>query len=1436
MAINLKLLFCFFCIPFILFAQSKDIKFERISVEQGLSNGIVHCILQDHQGFMWFATEDGLNKYDGYKFTTYRHVPDDSTTLANNYITTIYEDQSGVLWIGIVAGGLNRFNREKETFTNYIYNPNNPAGINSRSLQHIVETRYGGKNVLWIGAKHGLNKMDITAKIFKHYPPTNQGHPYNFIHAVVIDSSRNVWIGCANGGIYKFDPETEQYTHYKHNPGNQNSLSHDQILSLYLDNSGILWIGTRGGGLNKFDLESEKFIRYKHESNNPYSLRNNVINSIYEDQSGVLWICTADGGLNRFNRETEQFIHYKHEPGNPNSLSSNNVMYIYEDKSGVHWVGTNNGLNKFDSRKTQFSDFRQIPGNSNSLSNNYITSVYESNCGENSVLWIGTKGGGFNKMNRKTGQITHYKNDPNDSKSLPSNIILSLCEDRSGKLWIGTLDHGLLKFDPETERFMQYLHDPADPKSISCNNINAIFEDNESVLWIATQTGGLNKFNRETGQFTLVGDRMQTMQIYEDKSDILWVASWSGLKKLDREREKLVTDEGINLGLIMSIFESRHGSSSEILWIGTYGGGLNKFDRESEKYSHYTTSDGLPSDMIMGILEDKNGNLWLSTTNGLSKFNPNTETFKNYDINDGLLSNQFNSGAYFKSKDDKMFFGGTNGLNAFYPDNIVDNPHIPKVIITDFQLFNEPVRIKKEDELENKYIYSLSNHISTLKEIELSYKENVFSFEFSALDYRSPEKNRYAYKMEGFESDWNYTGADRRFVTYTNLDPGNYEFKVKGSNNDGLWNEEGTSIKIIITPPWWKTNWAYAAYFILFAFTLYALRTYDKKRQRLKHELEMEHLHAEKLEEVDRLKSRFFANISHEFRTPLTLIKGPVKQIMSGEFKGNLVEQCRMILRNSDRLLKLINQLLDLSKLESGRMGLQVIETDLIKFIKGIVLSFSSLADRKKITLKFESTEKSLYGYIDCDKIEKIITNLLSNANKFTSEHGTIDVQACRGMAYHAHINNVIPAKAGIYNKKWIPHQVRDDNNTQFPVPNSDFVEITITNTGSGIPPDRLDKIFDRFYQVDDSITRHQEGTGIGLALTKELVELHHGTIDVQSGKGTVHRAPTDSESDVTTIFTIQLPISEEYFNPDEIVEEMEAADKTTETAIWRPQTGIESELNNQSLTSGLRSPVSDIRSAASGLQPPLVLIVEDNPDVISYIRSFLDQDYRVITAINGVDGWQKALEKYPDLIISDVMMPEMDGFELCHKLKSDENTCHIPVILLTAKADLDSRIEGLGFGADDYISKPFEARELQARAKNLIEQRQKLWEKFSQTIEINPGEIATSSMDEQFLKRLLDVFETHVAESDFSTEDFAREVGMSRSNLHRKLQALTNQPTHEFLRTLRLKRAAQLLQKSTGTVTEIAYAVGFNNLSHFTKIFSQHFGKTPSQFASKNQ
>ena len=1392
-----KILIFLFYIPIIVSAGNEKIRFERISVEDGLPQSIVLDILQDHQGFMWFATADGVCKYDGYTFITYKHNPDDSTSLASSDAWGINEDRRGVLWFATMDG-LSKFDRKKERFTNYMFDRNDPQSISTSQVKCIDSHRHNGKDVLWIGTVRGLNKFDPETEKFIRYPHTNLGNPYSNIEGLLVDTSGMVWVGCADGGLHRFNPETEQYTHYIHDPNNPNSLPSNRVHKLFEDREGILWVGTLGGGLAKFDSENEQFISYHNDPEDPTSLTSELVTKFFEDRTGRPWIGTTEG-LNAFDREKEQFISYKHDPDDPNSISDNVILCINEDKSGNLWVGTWGGVNKIDLQKNQFTHIRHIPGNKNSLSDNYVTSVHESHyCGED-VLWIGTKNGGLNKFNRSTGKWSCYKHDPKNPNSLINNFVYSIFEDHTGIIWVGNFLGGLNKLDPRTGKIKRYPYDPKKPNSLTCPSVRSIVEDENGLLWVGTQTGGINTFDPVTEQFMLVSDKINVIDIYKDRSGDLWFGTRRGLEKYDKTSGKYLTyrhnpEDSTSLSHphVQSMYESNSGE----FWVGTFGGGLNLLDRKSGKFTHYSVKDGLPDDVIGGILEDEQGNLWMQTNKGISKFNPQTKEFKNYDNHNGLICGELTELSYFQNRNGQMFFGTTAGLNAFYPEDIRDNTYIPPVVITNFKIFNKSVPIKKNENADSQNNYILPGHISTLNEITLSYKESVFSFEFAALNYHSSQKNQYTYKMEGVDPDWVYTDASRRFATYTNLDPGKYVFRVKGSNNDGVWNEAGTSIKIIITPPWWRTNWAYSFYVLLILSMVYGIWRFQTNRLKMKHEMEMEHFEAEKLREVDHLKSRFFANISHEFRTPLTLIQGPVRQMFSGEFMGNLKETSGVILRYSDRLLNLINQILDLSKLESGRMKLKVSCTDIVQFLKGIVQSFSSLAERKKINLKFMAEPESISAYVDKDKLEKIVINLLSNAFKFTPKGGEVKVN------------------------------LANPPESPFTKGGHRGILISIFNSGAGIPPNQLDKIFDRFYQADESYTKDNEGSGIGLALTKELVEAHHGEIRVRS------------EMNMGTTFTVWLPIDKEHFKPEEIVD---IPLSRPASPAGRPSKG---DIEESPLEGGARRAgdvYADIPTNELVTKPkisrstPLLLIVEDNPDVTSYISSFLEKDYRIISARNGEVGLKKSLDKFPDLIISDVMMPVMDGFELCRKLKSDERTSHIPVILLTAKADIDSKVEGLEFGADDYVTKPFDVKELHARAKNLIEQRKILREKFSRMIEVQPGEIAASSMDEQFFRRLLDVFEDHVAQSDFSTEDFAREVGMSRTNLHLKLKALTNQPTHEFLRTLRLKRAAQLLKKSAGNVTEIAYAVGFTNPSHFSKIFRQQFGQTPSEFISKN-
>jgi len=930
------LVYCILLLNLQIIAQNKkttiskfpEPKFEQISTHQGLSQNSVTRILKDSKGFMWFCTPNGLNRYDGKDFKVYKHNPEDSNSLSNNYAQTIHEDNNGNLWIGTFGGGLNKFEKKTEIFTHYRHDPENNNSISSDFILSIYEDKSG---FLWIGTNgSGINKFNMKEESFIHYsnnPEDPNSLSHNIVRAFYEDESEILWIGTDGGGLNKFDKKTEKFTCYKHEPNNPKSLSHNFVLEIIEDDDGALWLATGVGlvkfdrttetfihfkpnlndfttmgiqtliksftepgviwisthGIYKFEIKKEKFTYYKHEPYNPTSLSSNITTTIYEDESGLLWIGTADKGLNKYNKTHEKIYHYKNDPTNSNSLSANVVMEINEDKYGTLWIGTSGGgLNKFDRKNSVFTHYVHQPDNLNSLSNNIVNSIIEEKPG---ILWIGTFNG-LNRIDTKNNKFTIYKHDPTNSQSLSHNIIPALYIDRVRNLWIGTMQGGLNKLiiyenDNTSPVFLHYQHDPNDLHSISDNSVLSICEDDYGFLWIGTMSGGLNKLDKKEEKF------------YHYKHN-------------PNQPNSLSNNH------VSTIYQAKNG----VLWIGTSGGGLNKLvpgDNEESPptFIHYKEKDGLCSNIINGILEDNHHNIWLSTKNGLSKFNPNEvddegnalpSAFKNYYAYDGFQDNEFRFAAYSKNSKGEMFFGGINGFNAFYPDSLKENLTIPAVVITDFKVLNEDCK--------------LDTSITEINQIVLSYNENFLSFDFAVLDYAVPEKNNYAYKLDGLDNDWNYVD-NRNFAHYTNLSPGKYVFCVKGSNNDGVWNEEGASINIIILPPWWKTWWAYLSYAIFFIFALFWIRRYEMNRISYKNQGKVDKAVLKEKEETEKIKSRFFANISHEFRTPLTLIFGPANEVLEKTKEPDTKQSVGTIKRNASRLYGLVNQLLDLSKLEA---------------------------------------------------------------------------------------------------------------------------------------------------------------------------------------------------------------------------------------------------------------------------------------------------------------------------------------------------------------------------------------------------------------------------------------------------------------------------------------------------------------------------------------
>ncbi len=1362
---------------------------------------------------MWFGTGDGLIKYDGYEFTAYRHDAFDSLSLSSNVVYALYEDRAHTLWIGTVGGGLNRFDREREQFTRFVNAPNNPNSLSFNSIGAIYEDRSG---TLWVGtadllseAGAGLNKFDRETQQFVRFVyDSSEVHSlsHNSVWDIFEDHTGTLWIGTQRG-LNKFEREKQQFTRFLHEPNNPHSLSHSDVRVIYEDRSHTLWLGTRGGGLNRFDRDQQLFTRFRFDRNNPRSLSQDSVLAICEDQIGTLWIGTFRG-LSRFDHAHEEFARFVHEPNNAHSLSNNIIWSLCRGRSGTLWIGTFlGGIDKYDPGRERFKQFAPEPDSARIFSQKSIGSVYwdqsgarwigtsaglarfehaakqfsylfnksfnsQVNCvygdfSSRGTLWVGTNGDGLYRIDHGTGKLTRFVHDPNDPHSISDSQIVAIHQDRSGTLWVGTFG-GLNRFDRGKERFIRFLHDQNDPHSISSDAVWSICEDSvsQNTLWLGT-TNGLNRFDRQTERFT---------RFLNDPKN----------------------PNSLGNNFIWTLFVDHTGK----LWVGT-NAGLDCFDTNAEKFAHYSTKDGLPSGQILGILEDDRGRLWVSTIKGLSCYNPETMSFRSYGLTDGLAANEFMNMQHHKSVDGRLFFLSYNGIVAFHPDSIKDNPFIPPVVITAFKRYNT-------DDASGVAIEEKG--VSAKREISVSYKDNVLSFEFAALNYRNASKSQYAYKLEGFNDNWIQLGT-KRDVTFTNLDAGAYTLRVKGSNNDGVWNEEGTSLKIIVTPPWWRTRWAYAAYVMLFGAALYGWRRFELNRVKLRNELKMKNFEAQKLQEMDHMKSRFFANISHEFRTPLTLILGPLEQLHAEQFKGNVKEVYAMMLRNGQRLLRLINQLLDLARLEAGRMTLQARPENIVGFLKGLVLSFASAAERKRIALSISAAEENLVVYFDRDKLEKIVSNLLSNALKFTPDGGRVEVVVASSRE-NTPLNPPSRGDFGI-----APSSQREHNT----IPPSrgargvspQYVQISVTDTGSGIPKDQLDKIFDRFYQVDASQTREHEGTGIGLALTKELVELHRGEILVESeaGRGTK--------------FIVRLPLGKAHLKAEEIASDQLSVTSEQFARIEDRASSDEQPSLQQSTTPSIHAHMTSDEN--------VILIVEDNADVRTYIRQYLAPTFQVIEAVDGVEGAQMALASIPDLIITDVMMPKRDGNELCRILKTDEKTSHVPIIMLTAKADSESKVHGLETGADDYLIKPFDSKELLARVHNLIKQRRQLRERFSREIVLKPQDIAITPRDEVFLNKVKTVVEKHLSNENFEVEELGKQVGMSRSQLHRKLRALTDQTPSQFVRSMRLARAVELLKQDAGTVAEIAYQVGFGSQAYFTKCFHEQFGCSPKEYVKRN-
>ncbi|MEI7420549.1 MAG: two-component regulator propeller domain-containing protein [Prolixibacteraceae bacterium] len=1333
-----------------------------LRTEEGLSQNEVTSILQDNEGFMWFGTRSGLNRYDGYEFLVFNQVPGDSSSLVNTSIERIYKDSKGIIWIGTKSNGISRYNPVTGKFLNMPFKRDSSQNIlPDKRVISFCEDNDGG---MWIGTWNG--------GLLKYFPETGKRKTYKLgsnINVIIKLSNGIVWVG-TNFGLFEYNHASDSFILQKIIPNN------NQIPSILEDkNHKFLWIlHNNVSTLEKFNLETRSSQTF---SLNPAEEKEfgqfNGTTKIMQDNNGLLWIGTWGNGLFQFNPETSVFSKI---PLYPNPLFKNNnefdtILDIFQDMNNNIWIGSNGVGVCLLSEKLKFNT---LGLSKDQTLNKCVMSVLEDKKG---TLWVGTKGSGLyystNKVDFFEVPFTALKNQDR------FKLVRAIYEDRQGNIWIGTsyntgiirYKNGIPELIPSSEFFKDRRFDLI-MKAVT-------FTETDQSLYIGTQQRGLFLLEKKAGSFgnirnykekygasgQLQNDRVS--YLLKDSKQRIWVATYDGLCIYNPD-DKTFIDINTYFSLPQyfdpKIIFCLHESSDKSIWIGTPTGLYNLVEKNGKNaVVHYITKEsGLTGNQIMGITEDNSENLWLSTNAGISKYNLKTKKIHNFTTIDGLRSTTFSETSFWKGNNNTLYFGGTFGLNSFNPNEIVESDYKNSIVFTNLYLYNQRVEIGKANGNHIILKKSLNNTI----EFSLTNQQKNFQIEFSALDYKASGKNQYAYKLDNFDKDWNNIGS-QHFISFNNLPAGEYNLNIKSSSSNYIWNEQPRQLKIIINPPIWQTWYAIFFYVLLILGIVTIIRWNAVKQVQMAKNLEIEKIKHEQDQRISEMKFQFFTNISHEFRTPLTLIFAPLKELMQKaqvyKLQDEAIEKIQVIYKNANQLMKLINQLLDFRKSETENLKLVARYLNIEDFIDEVCYPFYELARIKDIKFQIDSTLKNKEMWFDRDKMEMIINNLVSNAFKFNKTAGFVRI-------------------------------ILEENENE--------VIVIVADGGKGIPSSAIDHIFERFYQVDNG--ENIGSTGIGLALVKYLVELHHGIIEVESelGKG--------SE------FRLKLKKGKDHLNSEQLV-----SNEAESLTFAREATAINQFLPSKSK----KKIVSDTR----------ILIIEDNPDVNQYLITLLEPYYLIDSAFNGKDGYEKAVELIPDLIISDVMMPEMDGFELCKKVKANTLTDTIPVILLTAKSADQYKLMGVQTGADDYISKPFDPNYLIEKVQKLLISKTKLKKQYSRSIRLDPSDIEIEASDEVFLKKCISIIEKNLQNDGFSAESLATILNLSSSSLYRKLKSLTKLSSAEFIRSIRIKRAAQLLQNKNKTVSEVAYEVGFNDLKNFREVFHKNFNCSPSEFRKMN-
>lgn len=1315
---------CFFLISSPSFAKNPAYYFRNMAVEDGLSQNMIYAIMQDRTGFVWLGTLDGLNRYDGTTFKIFKKDESNAKSIGSNKIFSLLQLEDNKIWIG-TAAGIYIYDPNQENFTHFIMETDD-----GESVEGIVrDLKIDEKGNVWIAAQEkGVFCFTNEKKLILHkLEDTN-------IRKIEPDSHGNIWVATHGKGLIKIVPGDQTIKEFLIDK-EERKISENNVNFILSYNSNYLLVGTINKGVQKFDLRDESFAPFLEKGHDGTPL---FVRSMIKTDNQELWIGTEEG-IFIYDLRTNSIANLTHSHNDPYSLSDNAIHSLYQDREGGVWVGTFfGGVNYFHHSFTQFEKFYPIPG-LNSISGKSISEFCED---DKNNLWIGTEDEGLNKLNRKNREFTKCP--------IPSRNIHSLLFDND-KLWVGTFSDGLYVMDLQSQKVRSYKNGASD-SSIKDDNIYSIFKDSSGKVWLGSLTG-LQYYNEQSDNFIRVQEgiiKNQVNDILEDYNGTLWFATiGNGVFAYDRFSEEWhhylsaseKTDEDSGKSIICLLEDKKNR-----LWIGTEGAGIGVFNSETKTFQTViTSSNGLPNDVIYKLIEDTRGYIWGSTNKGIFRLDPENLEVVKYSHSNGLLGDQFNYKSGFKDRDGKIYFGGVKGFIAFNPAELGINEYIPPIVLNSFQIQNKEVALNEEQS-------PLSKSITEINSIDIPHNASVFSIGFAALSYVYPNGNIYAYKLEGRDNDWIYVNQAHQ-VNYADLSPGKYTFKVKGANSDGVWNTAGVSLTINVLPPWYRTLWAYLVYLVIIgAILYYSIDNFVRKTKR-RNALALKELESTKEKELFTAKIEFFTHITHEIRTPLSLIKIPLEDIIKNiNSQSPYWENITIIQRNVDRLLKLVNELLDFRKTESRTLTLNFERVDVIGIIEETIDRFRPSFEYKQIIFNTTYPLINFYADVDREVFTKILSNLLSNALKHS--HSIIELD------------------------------FKYDKN---------HFEIKIENDGDTIPDEYVEKIFEPLFKLNKNV----QGTGLGLAFVKSLVELHKGTIYCDNSK--IGR----------TIFVMTLPINQEH--SIKIYDEEDTIEKT--------DNALEKSLQ------------IDLPNTLKPIATTTILTVEDNEEFQQLLYKQLTKKYHVLQGKNGKEALDIMDKKNVDVVICDIMMPIMDGLEFCKTMKENIKYSHIPIILLTAKTNLESKIEGINCGADEYIEKPFSVDYLMARIENLLENRRKMQDAFKNSPELAFKSITHSKADEEFLQKLIDIIHDNLCEPDLNIDKLAEEMALSRSTLYRKIKNVSELSPNDFIMLIRLKKAAELIKEKQYQISEIAYMVGFSSPNYFSKCFFKQFGVSPKDF-----